>query len=343
MSEVLRMMGMTRTALTLLICSALSYAQGPAAAVTGTYHFTTPLSPQGVAEATTLIKTVASLPQVSFDEASATFTFAGPAEAVNFAQWVLPLIDKPAGDYSSHEYKFPSGDAARVRFIQADAKPQQLQEQITILRTVADVQKIFSFNPNRAMAIRGPEWQIAFSDWILDQLNPPSGQRPDPTPRAFTVGGPDFRGVGNGHQARMNTLMNVTSPLQTQEMLTVLRTVSDIAKVFADTSTHTLVLRSSDPDLARAEWIIQQLDSPSGPPQKGGTFTVPGTDDITRIFYLPNSTPEWVQSAVKGLRSEANIKKIFAMSSPGNIVVRGTSDQVAAAMAWLTAHNALAE
>jgi hypothetical protein len=141
----------------------------------------------------------------------------------------------------------------------------------------------------------------------------------------------------------MNTLMNVTSPLQTQEMLTVLRTVSDIAKVFADTSTHTLVLRSSDPDLARAEWIIQQLDSPSGPPQKGGTFTVPGTDDITRIFYLPNSTPEWVQSAVKGLRSEANIKKIFAMSSPGNIVVRGTSDQVAAAMAWLTAHNALAE
>jgi hypothetical protein len=331
---------MTRTILASVVFSVLSYAQS-SSTVTATYHFTIPLTPQGIKDATTILKTVAPLPEVSFDAGTATFTFTGAADAVNFAEWVLSQLDKPAGDNSSHEYRLASGDVGRVRFIQPDAKPQQVQEQVTILRTVADVQKIFAFNQNLAMVMRGQEWEILFSDWILDQLNQPAGQKPDTTPLAFTVGGPDFRGLG--HQARINTLASVTGPRETQELLTVIRTVADVQKIFSYTSMHTFVVRAGDTDLARTEWIIRQLDSRSGPPQKGGTFAVPGADDVTRVFYLPNSTPEWVQSAVRGLRSEANIGKIFAMSSLGNIVVRGTSDQIAAAMAWLAAHNALAE
>jgi len=307
--------------------------------VTGTYHFTTALTQQGVANVTTILQAVAFASEVSFDPASATFTFTGPPDLVNFAEWALPLIDRPAGDNAPHEYTFPSGDVGRVRFLQADATPQQVQEQLTILRTVADVQKIFAFNPNRAMVMRGPAWQLAFSDWIMDQLNVGGAGNLASSVRAFRVGGP----YPSQTEARTFILGSMTTQLQVQELLTTLRIVGEIQKIFSYTATRALVLRAAGSDLERAEWIVQQLDSHSGPPQKAGTFATPGADDVTRAIYLPNATPVWVQSAVKGMRSELDIRKIFAMSSPANIVVRGTADQVAAAMAWLTAHNALAE
>jgi hypothetical protein len=332
---------MKRTILALAACSVLSQAQTSSGTVTGTWHFTTPQTPQGLQEAVTIVRTVAALPQVSVDASTSNITFSGSADNVNFAEWLLPQIDKAAGDNASHEYTFPSGEVGRVHFVPNLQRPQDMQELLTIIRTVADVQKIFTFTSNKALVLRGPDWEVGFSEWIIDQINQPRQQKPDPTPREFTVGGPDYRGMGHG--ARLNFLANLSSPQQTQELLTVLRTVGDIVKVFSYTSSHAMVLRAGDTDLQRAEWLIQQLDVPAGQPTGDRTFTAPAGDDVTRIFYLPNTTPQFVQAAVTGMRTDLNVRKVFAMTSPAKIVVRGTTDQIAATLAWMTAHNALAE
>jgi hypothetical protein len=216
-----------------------------------------------------------------------------------------------------------------------------MQEVLTVLRTVADVQKVFSVSSNHAMVMRAPEWQILFAQWIIDQLNVPAGQKQDTTPREFTVGGPDFRGMGHG--ARANFLASVTKPQQQQELLTVLRTVGDIQKVFSYTSSHALVMRAGDIDLQRAEWLIQQLDLPTGPVAGAGTFTASTGDDMTRIFPVPNANPQWIQGALNSIRSELNIKKTFSTTTPANVIVRGTADQIAAAAKWMASHNALSE
>jgi hypothetical protein len=260
---------------------------------------------------------------------------------VNFATWILQQIDKAAGDNALHEYTLPSGDIGRVNFVPNVPKSQDRQELLTILRTVSDVQKVFTFSPNQAMVLRGPEWQVAFAEWIIDQINQPTAQTADTTPRAFTVGGPDFRGMGHG--ARANFLASMTAPRQMQELLTVLRTVGDIMKVFSYSSGHVLVLRAGDTDLLRAEWIIQQLDQLAGQPSDARTFTAPAGDDVTRIFYPGKATPQWLQAAVTGIRSDLKIKHIFSTTVPANIIVRGTADQIAAATMWMTAHNAVFE
>ncbi len=216
-----------------------------------------------------------------------------------------------------------------------------MQELLTVARTVADVQKIFTISSNHAMVMRAPEWQVLFTQWIIDQLNVPAGQKPDTTPREFTVGGPDFRGLGHG--ARVNFLASLTSPRPMQELLTVLRTVGDIQKVFSYTSSHALVLRAGDTDLQRAEWLIQQLDLPAGHPAGTGTFTAPTGDDVTRIFTVPNANPQWIQGTLNSMRSELNIKKTFSTTTPANVIVRGTADQIAAAAKWMALHNALNE
>ena len=163
---------------------------------------------------------------MSVDASSATLTFSGPAEDVAFAEWllprldVLPKIDKAAGDTAVYQYVLPSGEIGRIKFVPNVQTPQDIQELLTVLRTVADVQKIFIFSSNHAIVLRGPEWQAAFSEWIIDQLNQPKAPKPDSTPREFTIGGPDY--IGMGHGARLNFLANVTSPRQMQEVLTVL-------------------------------------------------------------------------------------------------------------------------
>ena len=101
-----------------------------------------------------------------------------------------------------------------------------MQELLTVLRTVADVQKIYTISSNHTLVMRGPEWQVLFSQWIIDQLNVPAGQKPDTTPHEFTTGGPDLRGLGHG--ARLNFLASLTRRMQMQELLTVLRTVGDV-------------------------------------------------------------------------------------------------------------------
>jgi hypothetical protein len=329
---------MTRTILALLACSVISQSQTAAPTATGSYHFVTPQSQRGLEEAATIVKTVASAPQVSADESTGTLSYTGSSDSVNFTNWLLPQIDQLSGDNAVHEYRLPSGDIGRVNFVPNVQKPQEMQELLTAVRTVADVQKIFTFTSNHAIVLRGPEWTVTFAEWIIDQINQ---AKPDSTPHEFTVGGPDFRGAGHG--ARLNYLFNMTSPRQLQEVLTVLRVLSDVQKVFSYTGTHVLVMRAGDTDLARAEWLIQQLDLPAGQASGPSIFTVPTGDDVTRIFRLRNANPQFLQTAAKSLRSDLSIKRVFQTTEPSNIVVRGTADQISAANAWMTAHNALSD
>jgi hypothetical protein len=327
----------------LLACSVLPHAMaGPATAdaASGSYHFTTPQTQQSMQEAATVVKVVATVAP-SPDISTATLTFTGPVEGVALAEWVLPQIDKATGDGALHEYRLPSGDIARVVFIPNTGKPQQMQELLTVARTVADVQKIYTISANHALIMRGPEWEILFSQWIIDQLNVPEGQKPDTTPREFTVGGPDFRATGHG--ARVNFLAGVTSPLQMQELVTVLRTVGLVQKIFSYSSNHALVMRADDTDLQRAEWLIQQLDQPAGHSAGTGTFTASTGDDVTRIFSVPNANAQWLKGALNSMRSELNISKTFSTTTPANLIVRGTADQMAAASKWMASHNALTE
>jgi hypothetical protein len=323
---------MTRTLLAILTCSVISPAQPSSATVTGTYHFTTPQSAQSLHEAETVIRTVAWVQEVSVDNPTATLTFSGPLGVVNFAEWILPQIDKSVGDVAVHEYKLPSGDVGRVNFVLNVQKPQELQEVLTVLRTVADVQKMFTFSSNHAIVLVAPDWQVAFSEWILDQIQ----RKPDSAPHEFTVGGPD---PAWEREARVNFLSNMTAPQQMQELLTVLRTVGDIQKIFSYSTLHALVLRSAGSELQRAEWLIQQLDQTSGP----ASFTAPSGDDVTRVFRLRNATLQGIQAAVTGIRPDLNIKKIFATTAPATIVVRGTTDQIAATATWMTVHTMLFE
>ena len=72
------------------------------AGVDGTFHFTSPQTPQSLQEAATIVRTVADIPQVSIDASSATLTFHGPADKVAAGEWMLGELDQPGGETALH-------------------------------------------------------------------------------------------------------------------------------------------------------------------------------------------------------------------------------------------------
>lgn len=302
----------------------------------GSFHFTTPQTPQSLQQAATLLRTVADIPQVSLDDSLSTITFHGPADKVAMAEWTLGELDRPGGETALHEYKMPAGEVARINFLANVQTTQGMQEVLTVLRTVADIAKVFNYTARQAIVLRGKEGDIAFAEWIVDQLNRPAQPEPDTAPREYTL-------ATNGAEARVNYLANVTTPQGIQEILATLRIVGEIMKVFTYSPRRAIVLRGADPDIQRAEWLIQGLDQQPGQ-QTAGThaFAAPAGDDVTRIFYLANAKPQGLKAAVTAVRSEAKVRRAFSTTTPATVVVRGTSDQVEAAAQIIAAGNGLA-
>jgi hypothetical protein len=128
-----------------------------------------------------------------------------------------------------------------------------------------------------------------------------------------------------GHGARLNFLSNMTSPRQSQELLTVLRTVGDIQKIFSYSTAYSTT--------GSASW----------------------TDFRNRILHCPKRRRrhQGLPSAQRcsagdsdsGHRHPLRIehKKIFPTMAPATIVVRGTTEQIAATSTWMTVHAMLFE
>jgi hypothetical protein len=312
--------------------AAMAYGQD------GVFHFTSPQTKQGLQEAATIVRTVADVPQLSIDETQSTLTMHAAPAQLAIAQWILSQLDTPGNESAVLEYKSPAADdVVRVNFLANVTEPRPMQELLTVLRTVADIAKVFNYNSRHALVLRAKSADMAFAEWIIDQLNLPANQKLDASPRVYP-------GVTAFNQvARVNYLDNISSQQGMMEMLTVLRMVGEIAKVFNYTSLHAMVLRAPDSDVARAEWMIQELHQPAGQQNAGAqVYQTPGADDVTRVFFLSNATPQGLNAAISAIQSETKNRKVFYMNAPAAVVVRGTADQIEAAVQVMAQRNGLA-
>ena len=100
---------------------------------------------------------------------------------------------------------------------------------LTVLRTVADIAKIFNCHGVQGSGdLRGKEGDVAFAEWIIDQLNIPADQRPVGTVPEFTVNTQYPRA---GTAARVNYLSNIDDSARNAGIADgIANVVADIAK-----------------------------------------------------------------------------------------------------------------
>jgi len=206
----------------------------PAQTTSQTFDFTNKPSAQGLQEIATILRTVGNIKQLSVDAAASTVTVQGTADELSMTAWIVHELDQPnAQSVSSspaQQYLVAgqSDDVIRVFHLAhiSPQPPQAMQEALTILRTVADVQKVYNYTALADLVVRGPASQIAVSEYLINSLDVVKGS-------VTTTAEYQYQAPGQGSQvARVFYLAHATTPQSVQEILTVIRTVADIQKIF---------------------------------------------------------------------------------------------------------------
>jgi hypothetical protein len=245
-----------------------------------------------------------------------TFTVGCPTAAL-FA-W-LAFGQTPAG---------PGLD--RVLYFTHTDTPQNLQEITNIVRAMADTPATFDA-VKKTMSMHGTSAQIALAEWLLSEMDRPVAPTPSPVPAIQ----PYRNERGQDEVVRVFSLAYAVSPVNLQQLTNLLRSTSDMQRMFPYNALKLLVARGSAEQMALADWLVRQLDRPPGAPaQDAGTREIRVSNTIVntvRVFYLTHDqSPQDVQAIVSQVRATVKVQRIYPYNAQHAVAVSGTAEQIAA-------------
>lgn len=214
--------------------------------------------------------------------------------------------------------------------------PQEFQELQTAVRTMTDIRQLEAEASRTAITASGTPDQLALAQWLITQLDRPASAPPPPDSSASRFNPPD----APGSQVRIFRLQHAGSLRDLQEVMTLIRTMADIRKIFPNNTQHALCMRGTDEEMLLAEWLVQALDQPpatvASPQPAGREFALPGGAEQVRLFFLPRTgnSPE-LSTAFTAVRSATTARRIFYNTAQHALAVRGTPQELSAAAAAL--------
>lgn len=216
----------------------------PSQLVDRTFHFMNPPSPEGFQEAASIMRTVALIGDVAVDPASATLSIHGTSGNAAMAEWLMQQMDQPAilnpgvqelRDMAAHEYRTPghNDDVVRAVYLNHTPTPQGVQELLTILRTVSDIQHIFSYRSPGMIVLRATTaegWRGPVGDDVL---------------RVF-------------YPANRHSMQDLGAIVKAG------RTNLHIMEAFNSTTQGAVVFRGTAAQISQADQLIATMDRPAG-------------------------------------------------------------------------------
>lgn len=184
-------------------------------------------------------------------------TVEGTAGQVALAAWLVRQMDLPAnGPFSGvHEYTSAadSDDIVRVFYLTHASTTQALQQIVTVIRSEVNVPRMFIYNARSAVAIRGTNQQMTLAAWLVEQLNQPANVAA-PAPHEYRLLGDDV--------TRVFELTYPQTAQQLQEIVTLVRSVGDIPRLFLYSERRAVALHGTAEQVALAAWLVSELDKP---------------------------------------------------------------------------------
>jgi hypothetical protein len=198
---------------------------------------------------------------------------------------------------------------------------QQFQEVATVIRTIANIQKVTTDNDQKSVTVHATDGQIAMAEWLFNELDNPAVQAS--VPHQYLVPG------DSDDVVRVFYVTTAATVLDFQEISTLVRTIANITRVFTYNAPKALVVRDTAAQVQMAEWLVKELEQPAAPHE----YQVPGSkDDVVHVLYLPQTgSMQAFQKAATQIRTSTQITRVFTYNTPKALAVRGTADQIALA------------
>ncbi len=147
----------------------------------------------------------------------------------------------------------PGDDSVRGFHLTHIQTPQDLNEMVTLIRTLADAQHVSVYNPSKALVLRGNPWRISLAEWLIGELNQPANTPPPAGPHEYRLQGvSDDENLVRIFYTRARTseeLWSIVSGMRSA--------VKMLPRSFINTARGAVIVRASAEKIAAAEQVLQ--------------------------------------------------------------------------------------
>jgi len=224
-----------------------------------TFYLTHTATVQQFHEVATVIRTIADIQQVATDDDQKSVTVQATAGQIAMAEWLFNELDNPAIQTSvPHVYGVPGSDDDIVRLFYISTAPtiQDFQEISTLVRTMGNVRRVFTYNAPKALVIRGTAAQVGLAEWLVKELEP----KASPSSAEYRVVPGDQPHDEN--VVRVLYLTHAGSVQDFQKTATQIRSATNITRMFTYNTGRALAVRGTADQIALAERLAIDLDHP---------------------------------------------------------------------------------
>jgi type II secretory pathway component GspD/PulD (secretin) len=145
-------------------------------------------SAQDFQEIANTVRTIVEIRRLFTVNTSRAVLVRSTSDQMAMAQWLLGELDKPADaetSRASSEYRVPDSmyplaaiksphdEAVRVFYVAGTKSVQEFQAVANAVHTAAGIRQIFTYNPRRAVAVRGTPDQLALAEKLIHDLDHP--------------------------------------------------------------------------------------------------------------------------------------------------------------------------
>ena len=302
-------------------------------------HFTATSSTQNFQEIATVIRSITDIPQANVDATEKSLSLQGTAGQIALAEWLFTNLDKPTSvpqNGAKHEYRVSDSadDVVCLFYLTNPDIPQGMQEIATAVRSLVSIPRMFLYEDLRAIAVRGTSEQAGAAQFLFAEMDKPAVVH-TPSQKLQSSASSEFQMKEPSESlVRVIYLPNTKTVRDFQEVVTLVRSTTDLRWAFTYNAARAVGVRGTDDQIALAKWLFENLDAASTSSHSGVNeyrFS-PTTDDFVRVFYLASaSAAEHLQETAAQVRQKFLLRRVFTYSVPSAVVIRDTAQKIALA------------
>ncbi|MDP8979203.1 MAG: hypothetical protein M3O35_01285 [Acidobacteriota bacterium] len=215
---------------------------------------------QNLQEVATTVRSITGIRRAFTYNAPAAIVFRGSAAQIELADWLVNNLDIPANVPEPAKRQFTMAttepdNAVRVFYVAHAGSDQSFQELATLVRTIGDVRRLFTYNAPRAIAVRGTAEQMGLAEWLVDQLDQPPGAA-KPGRHEYSVSGPG----DPDNLVRIFSLSHAATVQRLQEVATQVRVMTQARRLFTYNAPRIIAVRGTPSQVEHADQLIHERD-----------------------------------------------------------------------------------
>ncbi len=221
-------------------------------------HASTPRQLQGIA---VTVRVVADIGPMFVYNALRALVVRGSSRQIGLAAWLVDQLNLPAdvAAPAPHEFQFADDDVAQVFELRNSQTPEQMQEIVTMIRSLAEVMRMMADTDRHAIALRASAGRVALAAWLVDELDKPAGTAPGNAAHQYQVAD------GADNQVRVFYLAGAQTGEKLAKAAGAVHTGAGIKRVSVYHPLGALALRGTAGEVATAEKVLAAMGDGSTP------------------------------------------------------------------------------